>query len=246
MNFKKWIPAILAGTLLLTGVVGVIGISAVKLVSAAAPAARTADLPEPMMGRGPGGGFASEELASALGITTDQLEQAYQSAQEQALAQAVAAGQITQAQADQMKTGGRMPFGMGGGWMQDSGVDFDALLAETLNITPEQLQTAREQAAQARLAQQVADGEITQEQADLMQGRRTLFTNSAFISQMQAAFEKAVQQAVSDGVISQSVADQILAERAENGTPGMGGWMDGGMDGGRMERGMGRGMGGRR
>ena len=177
------------------------------------------------------GGAEDEYLAAALGISVDELTAAFEQAQAAALAQAVEQGLITQAQADEISANGP-GFGGGhrGGWLGESGIDFDALLAEALGISVEELQAARLQAFNARIEQAVADGDITQEQADLVQGQRALHADSAFQASMQSAFEAAVSQAVDSGVITQAQADQILANQASQ--PGFFGGGPGGPGGG--------------
>ncbi|MDI6695026.1 MAG: hypothetical protein QME21_08280 [Anaerolineales bacterium] len=116
-------------------------------------------------------------LAQALGITVDELQAAYSAAQEKALEQAVEQGLLTQEQADAIKARGGF-FGRGfkhGGWRGEGAqIDFEALLADALNITVEELQAARQQAADAALADAVKNGDLTQEEADLMKARRAL------------------------------------------------------------------------
>ena len=53
---------------------------------------------------------------------------------------------------------------------------------------------------------------MTQEQADLEKGRNALVANQDFQASMKSAYEAAVQQAVSAGVITQAQADLILAD----------------------------------
>lgn len=121
-------------------------------------------------------------LADALGITVEELEGAYETARVAAIEEAVELGLITQEQADEMVVWGERGkwfggmrgldglFGRGRGSMErsGSGIDENALLAEALDITAEELQAAREQANQAALEQAVAEGLITQERADEM------------------------------------------------------------------------------
>ena len=216
-------------------VLAIVSVSGVMLYRSANAAASTPVLPigvEPGRG-GPDkdfrGGATNEELASALGITVDELTAAYEKANEAALAQAVKDGLITQAQADQLKTDGQA-FPFGGrwmGWLKQLGIDYDALLANALGITTEKLQAAFTQAEDTRIDQAVSDGKLTQEQADLMKGQRALFANQSFKSAMQAAFEAAVKQAVSEGVITQPQADLILNAISQQGdgirVPFMGG-----------------------
>ncbi len=62
----------------------------------------------------------------------------------------------------------------GGGWFGRNGIDREALLAEELGITVEDLQSAREAADTRALDQALEDGLITQEQYDQMQLRKAL------------------------------------------------------------------------
>jgi formaldehyde-activating enzyme involved in methanogenesis len=129
-------------------------------------------------------------LADALGITVDELEIAFAEAREAALAQAVEEGLITQEQADDLLVRGLLggkgfggmrdfrglggPMGRGFRGISDSTIDENALLADALGITVEELQGARETANQAAIAQALEEGLITQEQVDQMQARRDL------------------------------------------------------------------------
>jgi hypothetical protein len=204
---------------------GVLGLGAALVIGTSATAvyAQTAT-PEPPAVGGPQQ-FTKEDhsalLAEVLGISVEQLQAAQTQARNAAIDQAVAEGRITQEQADQMKqnaTGRGFGFGRGGG------SDQDALLAQALGITVEQLQAAKAEVQQRLLAEAVASGEITQEEADLMQARQAL--SEYLRDRMQTAYEAAVAQAVADGVITQAQADQILAEEDGFrffGGPGMGG-----------------------
>lgn len=239
MSKKVLVNMLVIGALTIAGVVGV---AAYQTSQAAAPAQGgvASGLSHDGIGRGPGGA-TDEGLANALGITTDELSAAYEKASAAAIAKAVEDGLITQAQADELSaTGKAFPFGgRGGGLLSESDINFDALLAEALGITTDELQAARQEAAQARLDQAVADGQITQEQVDLMQGQQSLYADQTFIDAMKSAFEAALQDAVSRGVITQAQADLIL-EHSANGAglpgmriPGMDGHGKGGMRGGR-------------
>jgi mannitol/fructose-specific phosphotransferase system IIA component (Ntr-type) len=163
-----------------------------------------------------------EALAQALGITVDELNAAQQEAYQAAVQQGVDQGLITQAQADDMlsRTTGSRFGGRWMGWLFQNGVDFESLLADALGISVEDLQAAQVEAVEIRLEQAVADGRITEEQAELMRGRHALFSNETFQSSMQTAFENAVQEAVSNGVITQSQADQILEQQEGFGLRG--------------------------
>lgn len=179
-------------------------------------------------GRGMGDQAGNAELAAALGITEDELTAAYQKANSAAMAKAVELGLITQAQADQFNSSGKGGFfgGHSGGMLAQNGIDYDALLAEALGISVDALKAAQTTAYNARIDQGVTDGTLTQEQADLMKGRRALYADAKFQASMQSAFQAAVAQAVSDGVITQAQADLILKDTQGNifgGPNGFGG-----------------------
>jgi len=192
-------------------------------------------------------GVRGQALADALGISLTDLQTAVQKANQAALDKAVADGLITQAQADAMKSHeGGLPFkGHMRGWLDEQGLDYNALLAEALGITPEALLAAQNTVFEAQLAQAVTDGNLTQEQADLMKAQRNLRQDPTFQSAMQtaredlkAAYQAALQKAVEAGILTQAQADQLLNEPV--GRFGMGGMMGGG------ERGRGGMMGGGR
>ncbi len=132
-------------------------------------------------GRGPNGGRGGHGarldiqsyLLDELGITQEEFDAARETARTAAIDQALADGLITEAQAEALKegTGGRLHgFGFRGG----PEVDHEALLADALGITVEELETAKENARAAAVAQALADGEITQEQVDRMEVHQAL------------------------------------------------------------------------
>ncbi len=215
MNRKKLLTIGIIATLGAAALFGAFAYGSTRIASPvqAAPENRLAlQMPD----RGVGDGSTQEDLASALGINVDELATAQQQAYTAAIDQALEKGLITQAQADALKQReNAFPFaGRWNGWLSQNGVDYDALLADALGITPEKLQEARTQAFNARIDQAVADGKLSQEQADLMKGRRALAADETFRASMQSAFESAVKAAVSSGVITQAQADQIL-EKAQ-------------------------------
>jgi hypothetical protein len=197
-------------------------------------------------GRFPGfGPHDSAYLAEALGITTEELEAAQEAARLKAIDQALADGLITEAQAEALKQGDFGPRGgfpmLGGFPGEADAIDYDALLAEELGISVEELQAAREKASELALQAMIDDGKLTQEQADLMKARMALkdyiqedalfeevtgMTMEEFQAAMQSAYQVAVQKAVEAGVITQEQADQILSDEAGPGRgffPGFGG-----------------------
>lgn len=233
-------------SLLLVGAMAVatiFGVTAYRSASAAAQAATTTTNTSSVNlngGKGMPGGVSNQELADALGITVDALNTAFQTAYTAGLDQAVQSGLITQTQADQLKSqGSAFPFGnRWDGWLSQNGIDYEALLANALGITVDQLKAAYTKTYNTKVDQEVTDGKITQEQADLMKGQYALRNDQNFQSAMQSAYEAAVNQAVTDGVITQAQADAIL--KNANGLNGM--WMGGPGDFG--GRGGGHGFGG--
>jgi hypothetical protein len=229
MKIRKILPFLVAGALMAVGAVGVV---AYKTVSAQGTTPTPTAPTNPQQGlQGKGGwgelrggkgglrgGVSESDLASALGITVEQLQAAEKTANDEALKQAVTAGLITQAQADQLSASG-MGFRHFGefGKFASSGIDYNALLAKALNITTDQLKAAQQKAFFANLDAAVAAGTLTQAQADQIKGENLLYNNSDFQSSMKSAFEAAVQKAVTDGVITQAQADQILANAQTNG-----------------------------
>ncbi|MBN2549021.1 MAG: hypothetical protein JXB15_07690 [Anaerolineales bacterium] len=210
MQRKILVSAILLGSLVVASVFGVAAYSSAKASGSATNT--VANMSFGRDGERGFGGYTSEALATALGITVDELNAAYEQANAAALKQAVEAGLITQTQADEMAEKGQaFPFGgRWSGWLSEKGIDYEALLADALGISVEELQAAYQQAFYASIDQAVADGKMTQEQADLRKGQYALQNDSEFTSAMQAAFETAVKEAVDAGVITQAQADQIL------------------------------------
>jgi hypothetical protein len=278
---RKWIVGIFGG-------LGIAAIAVGALAFAFTMKASAQTLQVPMFGRalghfGPGDfGFGSGEnqyLADALGISLADLQAAQQEASDAAIQQAVDQGLITQEQADAMiLRGSGLYFDRGLEWRgvsDASGIDYDALLANALGISVDELDAAKTQAQDQMLADAVANGELTQDQADLIKARQALqsyldpdalfaqalgittdqlqsyrdegLSLSEILDEVgktatevrdaeQAAFEEALQQAVSDGVITQAQADQILA----NGFRGLGGFgCPGGFGGSRGRGGFG-------
>jgi hypothetical protein len=214
MNLKtkwnRWIVGVVAVLTLALGMAAVY-----PQVSEAA-----ADTPATEQGRGWGErrGGNDELLAEALGITVEELQSAQEAAIAAGIDQAVAEGLITEAQAEMLQErgvrglrGGMLPRFFG---IDDSTIDPQALLAEALGITVEELEAAQSSAQAAALAQAVEEGHITQEEADQMMAHQAL--QPYLQERMQTAFTDAVEQALADGVITQEQADQLV----EEGVPG--------------------------
>ncbi|HEX8682053.1 MAG TPA: hypothetical protein VF707_07060 [Ardenticatenaceae bacterium] len=198
---------------------------------------------------GHGGRFVGhEELAAALGITVEELDAAQEAAHAAVLQQAVAEGLITQEEADAILNGEGRRFHRHA--LRGSEIDYDALLAAELSISVEELEAAEDEARASALDAAVAEGLLTQEQADLIEAREALreyVDREAILAEalgmsaeeleaakaegqslsdiieaqgldvetvraeMQAGYEAAVEQAVTDGVITREQADAILS-----------------------------------
>ncbi len=137
-------------------------------------------------------GKSPRDLMGELGISEADFQAAMETAYKAAIQQAVEDGVITQEQADLilnsetiLSRGG--PGGLNGkggaGDMQGRGVPagfqgkgekMDTYLAEALGISVEELQAAREKASDAAMEAAVESGEITEEQANLMEARQAL------------------------------------------------------------------------
>jgi len=130
-----------------------------------------------------------EYLAQALGITVDELASAQDQAYAAAVADAVTAGELTQAQADAILAKRAL----------SDYIDREAILATALGMTTEELETAL--AGGQSLAAIMAERNID---ADALQANA------------QAAYEAAVQQALTDGVITQAQADEFLSAGSLN------------------------------
>ncbi|MBK8985887.1 MAG: hypothetical protein IPM39_07360 [Chloroflexi bacterium] len=211
-------------------------------------------------------------LAEALGITTDELQTAKQTAHAAIIAQAVADGLLTQDQADAMLNGefGRHDgFGFGGRGYGLGSADHATYLAEALGISVEALNAAQEAARAAARQQALDEGLITQEQLDLITAAQTLkdatdqdaimaeilgvtveefqaareartvqdlvdaagLTQAELITAVQAAHQAALQQAIADGLITQEQADALSSGRGF-GLDGLGGGRGNGGHGG--------------
>jgi hypothetical protein len=142
-----------------------------------------------------GYGDANDEaLAEALGITVEQLQAARQKVAADRLAQAVEDGLITQDQANLMLATAALK-----GYL-----DHEAIMAQALGVTPEELAAARE------------SGELR----ELLGG----ITPADLQANMQEALEASVNQAVADNVITQNQADLVLQQMANGiGRGGFGG-----------------------
>jgi len=228
MSRTKIISAVAAGAMVLVGIFGAVTYRVVNAQSAAATATpstgtTTSHTIPPAFGNGmQDGGYTQQDLATALGITLAKLQAAEQSATTEALKEAVSAGLITQAQADQFAQNnpngqfdGDLPFLHG-----TTTIDYNALLASALGITTDRLQTARQTAYFSAIDLAVTNGSMTQAQADLAKGNYALSNNATFQASMKTAYTAAVNQAVTDGVITQAQAGQLLSNYSPVGVGG--------------------------
>lgn len=142
-----------------------------------------------MRGYGRGGrlGFGSSFdhdgfMADALGVTVEELQAARQAARDAALDQAVAEGLITEEQAELMKAGQALK----------QYIDHLEILSEVLGIDAAEIEAARQEGKSLAYLM----GELGLEPADMQEA-------------MQAAYQDAIDQAVADGVITESQADQL-------------------------------------
>ena len=133
---------------------------------------------------GVAGGKIDEEglLAAALKVSVGELQAAREEANQAAIAQAVEEGIITQEQADEMLARKNL----------QSYLERDALLAKALDMSVEELKAA------------YADGETL----SMLMSERGL--DAATVRErLQTAYDQALEQAVSDGVITQEQADEM-------------------------------------
>jgi hypothetical protein len=235
MLFKRILPVVAAGAIMIAVV---FGFTTYKQVSASAETAQAAivqtDITGTDLGRGKGpqGDATSDQaLATALGIDLTKLQAAYQTANAEALKEAVAAGLITQAQADNLANNNSGHFNLPG--VKTSSINYEALLAKALGIDTAKLQAARATAYTASIDAAVKAGTMTQAQADLAKGRYALQKDAKFQAAMKSAYEAALKQAVTDGVITQAQADALLTAQTNTGAGVYDGSMGKGPGGGR-------------
>jgi hypothetical protein len=175
--------------------VGALALALAGMAAVAAPASAhgPGGFGRGMMGLGRGGERGTL-LAQELGITVDQLQTAQTKAMEKSLAAAVTAGRLTQAQADLMLAGRKLQLA----------IDQDAVMAKALGLSVADLQAARDAGKTLRDL-------LTQQKLD----RQTFETN------LKAAMDAAVAQAVKDGVITQAQADALKAAEQNHFGRGM-------------------------
>ncbi len=121
-------------------------------------------------------------IAEELGVSTADLQAARQAARDAALDQAVAEGVIPAEQAELIKAGQALR----------QYIDHQELLSQALGIDAAELEASRQEGKSLPYL----FGELGMEPADIR-------------AAMQSAFEDAIQQAVDDGVITDSQAEQL-------------------------------------
>ena len=152
-------------------------------------------------------------LAEALGISAEELEAAREEVRLAGIDAALEQELITEAQAEMLRERagrlpGRMPFPVA-----EFEFDAEAVLADTLDISVEELAAAREEARALALEAQVEAGRITEEEAELMVARqavRDYFDRDAVIDLMEQLYGDAVQQALDAGEITEAQAELLL------------------------------------
>jgi len=174
------------------------------------------------------GGNREAQLAEALGISESDLQAAYLKAANAALDQAVEKGLLTQTQADNMQQrlesasadGRGLPFaGRGIEFLRGSDIDGEALLADALGITVDDLQAAYTKAEASALSQAVENGQLTQDQADLLTARGAF---QEYLRSQQKSYADQVQAALDAGAITQAQADLLLKNEQSFGGRGFG------------------------
>lgn len=148
-------------------------------------------------------GVRLEDLVEAQGLTMEEFDAAMDAAKADIIAQALTDGAITQEQADWMlandlggpaggpRGGNRGLNGAGEGTLHEY---IDAVVADFLGMTPEELAASHE--AGVTMQDLLAEKDLTQE--DLQ-------------AALEAAKEDIVAQALADGAITETQAEQILA-----------------------------------
>ncbi len=109
-----------------------------------------------------------------------------------------------------------MRHGGPGGWMR--GIDFDALLADALGISVEELDAARETAHEAAVEQALEEGLLTEEQVELMNAQRALkeyIDPAALTAGVLGISVDDLEAAIADGTTMSELLDQQGLTAAE-------------------------------
>lgn len=204
---KKKHLTILAAVLMITAIF--FGSFAIKSVQAQAATPPQAG----QFGFGPGD---ETVLAEALGVSVKDITAARAAAFEAAVDKAVSEDLITESQAETLKSrtglmGWGMLYRLVGSENADL-IDEEALFAEALGVSVEDLEAARQANMTARLEAAVEAGTLTQEDADAMAAHQALMQDDEFQAQVQENLQAAVQSAVEAGKLTQAQADALLAQ----------------------------------
>ena len=157
----------------------------------------------------------SEDLADALSMSIDELEDAKAVAVANTIDQALELDLITQEETDELQSEERSSRrGLyklldSDDWDQ---LDYDTFLLDALGITEDAYKAALDTIEQTQSAEAVADGTITQEEADAIAGQRALMSSAEFTESIKAAYEAAITEALEDGNITQEQADALLTK----------------------------------
>ncbi|MDX1665339.1 MAG: hypothetical protein R3272_16215 [Candidatus Promineifilaceae bacterium] len=155
-------------------------------------------------------------LADALGITVEELEAAHEAARAAAVEQALAEGLITEAQAEALLAGDVAPRAgrfFRGYLLQGLELEPQQLLADALGSSVEELEAAKAEVREARLAAMVDAGALSEEEAEMIAARHAVaaYVDHEAIGEMvQNSIEAAIAEALADGAITQEQADQML------------------------------------
>lgn len=165
-----------------------------------------------------------EELATALGITVDELTTAWKKAFTAAVDDALKAGYITVSQAETLKAGDSRFRSLYRYLDETARAEFerDTYLAEALGISVEDLQNAYEAAKQAKTDQMIADGKLTEEQAALQAALQALKDSDTFTENLKEAIAEALGAEVRAGTLTQEQADLLIAKLEDSS---MRGWL---------------------
>lgn len=164
-----------------------------------------------------GPGASDEDLAAALGISVEDLNAAQEDAFMSAVDAALESEYITASQAETLKAGNgsfRTLFRYLNK-TERAEFDQDLYLAEALGISESELEAAYDAIKQARIDQLVADGIITQAQADLQAAYAALRQSTTFAESMKQAITEAINAEVAVGTLTQAQADLLIANLDE-------------------------------
>lgn len=164
---------------------------------------------------GPDG--SDEDLAAALGISVEDLNAAVEKAFASAVDAALDAEYLTASQAETLKAGSAS-FRSLYRYLSETEraeLEQDAFLAEALGISAEELQAAYDAVRQARIDAMVADGTLTQEEADLQAAYQALRGSTTFEATMKQAMTDAINAEVEAGTLTQAQADLLIANLDE-------------------------------